>query len=83
MAKMTMANSTSNPICSNGAIALMIDLSTTCKPGGVRIKVKHKRQQPFSTDSGKAVRSHLHIVSSKWASKTRYSSSAVLAIDCV
>lgn len=32
MAKMTMAKSTSSPIWSKGAMALMIDLSTTCKP---------------------------------------------------
>lgn len=29
---MTMANSTNNPICSNGAIALIMDFSTTCRP---------------------------------------------------
>lgn len=34
MAKMTIANNTSNPICNNGAIALMMDFNTTCKPTG-------------------------------------------------
>lgn len=33
MAKMTMANKTNNPIWRSGAIALMIDFKTTCRPG--------------------------------------------------
>lgn len=32
MAKMTIAKSTNSPICSNGAIALMMDFKTTCRP---------------------------------------------------
>ena len=32
MANMTMANSTNRAICASGAIALRIDLSTTCRP---------------------------------------------------
>ena len=33
IAKITIANKTNNPICSNGAMALIIDFKTTCKPG--------------------------------------------------
>jgi hypothetical protein len=33
MAKMRMANMTSNPICIRGARAFKMDFRTTCKPG--------------------------------------------------
>lgn len=32
MANMTIAKRTSKPICRRGAMALMMDLSTTCRP---------------------------------------------------
>lgn len=32
MANITMANKTNNPIWSKGAMAFMMDFSTTCKP---------------------------------------------------
>lgn len=42
MANMTIANNTNKPICSNGAIALMIDFKTTCKPAqGIKTKLEN------------------------------------------
>lgn len=32
IANITIANNTKRPICSKGAIALIIDFKTTCKP---------------------------------------------------
>lgn len=32
MANITIANNTKRPICSNGAIAFIMDFKTTCKP---------------------------------------------------
>ena len=36
MANMRMATKSSRPICSRGIMAFMMDLSTTCRPGGQR-----------------------------------------------
>lgn len=38
MANITIANSTKRPICSNGAMAFIMDLSTTCRPKYEKIK---------------------------------------------
>ena len=45
MANITMAKSTSNPICSKGAIALMIDLSTTWRPAYEKEKKNEKKKK--------------------------------------
>lgn len=40
MAKMTMANKTSKPICKSGAIAFNIENKTTCKPIANKMQTK-------------------------------------------
>lgn len=43
MANMMMANNTNSPIWSNGAIALMMDFNTTCRPAEREGKSKKKK----------------------------------------
>ena len=45
MAKMTIAKSTNKPICSKGAIALMMDFSTTCRPKKSKVRKDITKQQ--------------------------------------
>lgn len=39
MANMRMAKNSSRPICSRGIMAFIMDLRTTCKPGGKRTSI--------------------------------------------
>lgn len=45
MANMRMAKKSSSPICRSGTMAFMMDLSTTCKPGGRADNVGQVREQ--------------------------------------
>lgn len=42
IAKITIANNTKRPICSKGAIALIIDFKTTCKPVDVAVPIRSR-----------------------------------------
>jgi len=52
MAKITIANKTSKPICSNGAMAFIMDLSTTWRPAKQNVNYNQKplKQLTYSID---------------------------------